>query len=400
MKQIRIQSQAAAITALTLITLFANLPSAKAEINAGAVVCRDATTGAISSELLDLWEAHEVNGQAIMNDPTSPPVQQATSALLRLKALDIAVGEWAESNLKYSIVPNRKNLGESVKLDPPTDLKNHISTEGCSIEGLMYFDERPGKLMVIAKFFDAQSPTSMAASLVHEAVSKALREHLGTVCKGDGDDLLGSDDKFCAYHGSKIARIITGCLFTQDPGACLGLNKGTIGVHPKLEKMKDNKIHAVSMSMREENRYINKSILCSNVDGSTQVSANIDIKRTHTIVDDDTLMWVVIPRDRGWFTENELQNYFVEKLDGVKILAGPTDTANLRGVFGLVSSDDYRTFFGNGGNMGAYYKYVQAEYLGGDKFELTIGRNNSGIYGEQQSKGRTLKLSCKATTYK
>ena len=170
----------------------------------GAYVCRNAGKEIESVELLDLFETRELDGQAIAYDDQTPPEQQVDQALERLREIhpDFA----AQTGRAWNQIKGHITWG-SDKLDikPPNDARSHFSKKDCELEGMMYYNGANQRLIVKSATFKAQKRnTEVAASYMHEAIYKALR------------------DKFDA-HNSLLARHLNGCLFAENAGDCLGL---------------------------------------------------------------------------------------------------------------------------------------------------------------------------------
>ncbi len=170
----------------------------------GAFACWNADGTIRDAELVDLWEARNLDGQEI---PTFPQDkwEQASGAVARLREFHPGLAKVVDLDLavvrqKFFFVP------PNVQLAPPNDVNPIYQKPGCPLFGMMYFDNVRGRLAVDQKIFGALlSETERAAALVHEAVYKTMRENR----------LIRAKD-------SVSSRKIVGCLFARDYHSCLG----------------------------------------------------------------------------------------------------------------------------------------------------------------------------------
>lgn len=176
----------------------------------GAFVCRDGANQVVAVELVDLFEA-EANGITIHYDDGVPVAAQVAAAIQKLSPIYPAFAEQVQK--EWTIVQARQAGGPDVVVDTPTDVDKHYSKRGCSLEGMMYFDDVRGNLIINTSLFQLQkTKTDFAASYLHEAIYKAMRD----------ESLPGAVD-------STLTRRIVGCLVSdQDLGLCLGLAKPQI----------------------------------------------------------------------------------------------------------------------------------------------------------------------------
>ena len=177
----------------------------------GAYVCRSG--GSIqSAELLDLFEAREASGQKIVYDENTPVGAQADKALAKLKTIHPGLAESAAIALNFirepgHIVEASASLNIAPPLDAISNLNKSVNGVNCPLEGMMYYNDLRQRLIIKPEIFNAQkSKTEKAAAYVHEAIYKALR------------------DDFNA-ETSTNARLLTGCLFSDNVANCLNLKK-------------------------------------------------------------------------------------------------------------------------------------------------------------------------------
>ena len=136
----------------------------------------------------------------------------------------------------------------NLEILPPSDAKNKFVKVGCPLEGMMFYDDSRKKLVIKPDIFNAQpSKTERAASYVHESIYKALR-----------DGYSVSD--------SRLARQITGCLFTNSPEACLNLKKVELPAKARVFKC-ENKEYSLSFyrTKKQENGVVVFKLLFSKI---------------------------------------------------------------------------------------------------------------------------------------
>jgi hypothetical protein len=214
------------LMALTLLTAVA-IPSAKAVAGGnegggggGAYVCRDSSTHAIISvELLDLFETRSAGNEITFDDVNSVDVQ-VEGAIAKLKKIFPQFAADTEANWRY--IENHKSFGPSDLEIDVDDAFSNFKKAGCELEGMMYYSDRRQRLIVKGAIFNAQKrPTEYAASYVHEAVYKTMR-----------DDYDETD--------SDHARQISGCLFAKNTEGCLNLKPIQIPINKGAWKCSDN----------------------------------------------------------------------------------------------------------------------------------------------------------------
>jgi hypothetical protein len=178
----------------------------------GALVCKDNSGKILSAELLDLFETRELSQQTIVYDNVTPVEQQVAKAIDKLGRFD---GQFKLKVLAAwkQIQTHTTEASDALVIDPPADAKKKFHKEGCSFEGMMYYDGDRQRLFIKMPIFQAQNTiTDMAASYMHESIYKVLREQYF-----DTDSIQ--------------TRKITGCLFVDDVASCLrigGLNPSNI----------------------------------------------------------------------------------------------------------------------------------------------------------------------------
>lgn len=171
----------------------------------GAFVCTNADGAIASSELVDLWEARNLDNLNIVNSDQEY-WQQAEAALNRFVTILPSLGKEMIEQLhdiktRVYFVPN--NVG----LAPPSDVNHGYQKPGCPLAGMMYYDSKRQRLSIDQRVFDALiSNTDKAAALTHEAIYNIMRAHPANPQKS-----------------SENARKIVGCIFSSDVAACLGV---------------------------------------------------------------------------------------------------------------------------------------------------------------------------------
>ena len=176
----------------------------------GAYVCRDSSGKITNAELLDLFEAREVSGRTIVYDESKSIETQVEEALAKVTLIHSQLGGEALAVWKY-IQTHQSPRGRSgsLDIDPPDDansnLKKKVNGVSCPLEGMMFYDDIRDRLVMKWETFDAQqSKTEKAASYVHESIYKAMRT-------------------LFSQQNSGMARMMTGCLFTDDYVNCMNL---------------------------------------------------------------------------------------------------------------------------------------------------------------------------------
>lgn len=170
----------------------------------GAFLCPGAIPGsAPTSHLLELWEEEVIrqNPIAWSQDEYLVQVDRALGLLDRSNALFAR-----EVRQAFAVVQaGFEILPAGVGLPAPPDAQPEFIKEGCTFEGMLYFDGPRQKVLARARTYDALATrTDRAAAHLHEAVYLALR------------------DRF--LHGtSNVARRIVGCVFSVEPEKCLGI---------------------------------------------------------------------------------------------------------------------------------------------------------------------------------
>jgi hypothetical protein len=188
-----------------IVLLFLNLSCAiamaqKAGDSAGAFIC----AGENDAHLLDLFES-EISGHPIAYDNVTDIETQVTAALDKLQTVHPDLALHARED--WQIIQSHQAGGPDVAINPPAD-SGKASKAGCDLKGMMYFDDSRNALIRNTTIFNAQkTKTQFAASYVHEAIYKALRDR-------------GVE----AGKGTVTTRLLVGCLFTKDDlGQCLNL---------------------------------------------------------------------------------------------------------------------------------------------------------------------------------
>ncbi len=167
----------------------------------GAFVCRDQAGKIQDSELLDLWEAREIEGWNIPYNSEDVDLQ-ISKALLKLKSIDESFYQKLLPTIS-TIQKNAQQLPGGVSIQPPSDALNKYGKTGCSFEGMMLYDGDYDRLMINSQVFShLLNNTNIAAAWVHESIYKVFRDAMG-------------------HADSRNARKLTACLFATDD--CHGL---------------------------------------------------------------------------------------------------------------------------------------------------------------------------------
>jgi hypothetical protein len=175
----------------------------------GAYVCRDAAKKIISSHLVDLWEAENVewtwpnNGQPRVartikiRFSNANPEQQFQAALSRIAKLDGALADEIKRE-KTGIFAKPHKLPESISISVPEDLRNTYFPTSCEAEGMMLYRGDKDMLDIRPDIFAALATnTDIAAAWMHEALYKVLRTG-------------------APIPNSKKVRRLNACLFSTD----------------------------------------------------------------------------------------------------------------------------------------------------------------------------------------
>ncbi|WP_413585004.1 hypothetical protein [Bdellovibrio sp. HCB274] len=141
----------------------------------GAMVCRNVYNYISSAELLDIWEANNIRGERIVYTSESVD-QQVNLAIGKLMAANPAFGTEVLNAYKI-VLANQVNLPPNIALAPPKDANTAYQKPGCTLEGMMLFDDQSNKLYIDRAIFSVLSDTDKAAALMHESVYKVLRSY-------------------------------------------------------------------------------------------------------------------------------------------------------------------------------------------------------------------------------
>lgn len=141
----------------------------------GAFVCRNPDGTVASAELLDLFEAREINGIAVTASD-EPFLDQAEKAVERIGFFDPVFAAEVDKNVAF-VLEHQHVLSDAVTIPPPNDANPNYQKTGCPLEGMMYFDGERNELMINPRIFSGLiSETERAAAILHEAIYKTLRE--------------------------------------------------------------------------------------------------------------------------------------------------------------------------------------------------------------------------------
>lgn len=144
----------------------------------GAFVRYDRLNRISEAELLDLWEGRK--RPPYYNIPyTNEPVDvQLERAMAKLELVDPVLAQRTRENLKY-VRANVEDLDPDVTIEPPADARNKYGKRNWPLHGMMYFDEDTGRLSRKPEIFGVLiNKTQEAASWMHEALYKSLRENI------------------------------------------------------------------------------------------------------------------------------------------------------------------------------------------------------------------------------
>jgi hypothetical protein len=173
----------------------------------GAFVWRDAENNVVKSELIDLWEAENIafnwpNGVGTIVIPLLSKGSAKTDdlindAITRLAQYDSVLAAQVRSDYAY-ISQHVNDLPPTIEIELPDDLKVAYFPEGGPPEGMMRYNGITGLLDVdVSIFSKLVTVTDIAASYMHEAVYKTMRESI------------------YAHKDSIASRHLNSCLFSS-----------------------------------------------------------------------------------------------------------------------------------------------------------------------------------------
>ena len=234
----------------------------------------------------------------VLYDDSTLVNDQVVAAISRISNYHPGLGE-ATRLAWIDVQDNIVFASDNLIIKPPSDaFSNYEGT--CPLEGMMYYDGARQKLVIKENIFNAQkTKTDKAAAYVHEAIYKVLRE------KYDQKD-------------SVTARLLTGCLFSENIKKCLNLKTPSI-VTPesRVWQCKDDEFKLNMIYKFKNSNWWPESAVYLKIDGHT-----LEVPAT-SIISRDTFQ--KYDRDTGeyyqYFTEISQKSLFVP---GLEFLANPS----------------------------------------------------------------------------
>jgi hypothetical protein len=214
----------------------------------GAVVCRTANGAVGQAEVLDLYEASELNGIQIINVVDVPTARTAmmTDLVQRYGAVNTFPNYFASTIA--AIHPEFQRLADGVTLGLAPDVYPTVIPAGCRIEQLSAVQAN-GMILLDPAIFSVLSPLGRFAVELHETIA-AL------------------DRKWTKSTDSRFARKVVGFLLARSWGTGL-----------------DTAINAYGLNYPRGGRYADASDLCNIVitdgnDGTIRITPDLSCRTT------------------------------------------------------------------------------------------------------------------------
>ena len=146
----------------------------------GGYVCRNEQGQITSVELVDTWEAKIFYKWTLIssNAPVADQVESALNKLLLTAAPEAKVTMEAALRKTLAKVMNDViEVNQQVAIPAPEDVNPNLTKRGCTLEGIMKYDDARRVVYKDPMLFGALSPTDQAALYMHEAIYKMLRDN-------------------------------------------------------------------------------------------------------------------------------------------------------------------------------------------------------------------------------